>query len=97
MAHGDALRLQRGLVIHALRAQYPHPLTEVSLERQVSHLVAPGAELTSIVAYLADKGLVKTTAGQVGSVRVITHQLTADGVDIADGSTTDVGIDLGLG
>lgn len=96
MAHGDALRLQRGLVMHALRGQYPHPMTQVTLERQVSHMVVPGAELEAIVAYLVDKGWMRIHRGQIGPAHVVTYQLTADGVDIADGSTVDVGVELGL-
>lgn len=97
MSIADALRLQRGLVMHALRGQYPHPLTQVSLERQVAHLVEPGRELDGIVHYLADKGYVEVKSAKVGQVQVVTYRLTAAGVDVADGSVSDPGVDLGNG
>lgn len=93
----EARRLQRGLVLHALQAQYPHPLTQVSLERQVAHLIQAGGELDQVMGYLVEKGLVKAQAEKIGRHSVTTYRLTADGVDVADGSVQLAGVDMGVG
>ncbi len=93
----DARRLQRGLVLHALQAQYPHPLTQVSLERQVQHLVQAGGELDQVTSYLVEKGLVEARSEKIGRISVTTYRLTADGVDVADGSVALPGVDMGIG
>lgn len=89
-------RLHRGLVMHALQAQYPLPLTQTTLERQVAHFIAAEA-LPAIVHYLAELGLMEVHTERVGTIQVTTYRLTAQGYDVADGSVASPGIDMGRG
>lgn len=88
-------RLQRGLVMHALQAQWPHCLVEMSLTRQVQALIPDPRDLERALAYLQQRKLVELVEERVGERRIRTFRLTSDGVLVAEGTQADAGVDLG--
>lgn len=91
----DESRLRRGLVLQALHAQYPYPLTEAALSRQIS-VIYLGDERARArdVAYLEEKGFLQVERATVGAVTLRTFKITTAGVDVVEGSTKDAGVEL---
>lgn len=88
-------RLQRGLVMHALQAQWPHVLVEQSLQRQVQALIPEPRDLERALAYLQGRKLMELVEERVGERRIRTYRLTADGLLVAEGTSSDAGVDMG--
>src|SRR5690606_19035136 len=79
--------LRRGLVLMALHGQYPMPLTNTSLNRAVSAFYAgtePRAQ-TRDLAYLKERGLIRSENHEISGRTFQTWTLTAVGVDVVEG------------
>lgn len=93
----DVLPMQRGVILHALHAQYPLVLLERALRQQVGELVADERVFTRILAYLDDKKLIELVDREIGGVRVRAYRLTADGVDVVERRRAEAGITVTVG
>lgn len=89
-------RVRRGMLLAALNAQYPHPLTELALELQTRAFYAgdPRAMVRDL-AYLVESGYLTRAAEKLGGREFATYKITPTGIDICEGSTTDPGIEIG--
>lgn len=87
--------LRRGLVLLALKAQYPLPLTQTALDRQLGLFYAADPRaLTRDLAYLSERGFLRRDSHEVGGSVFATLCLTASGVDIVERITKDPGIEI---
>lgn len=90
--------IQRGLVLHALYEQYPMSLTTVALERRVEVFYrADPRALARDLAYLEERLLIRSEKHEVGGRTFGTVQITAAGVNVVEGTTTDPGVELSQG
>jgi len=86
----------RGLLVLALYAQFPGFFTDQALQNQVRVFYRGDQEaLVRDIAYLQRSGYLTVTEQKLGPRRIRAYELTPQGVDIAEGSTTDPGVDIG--
>lgn len=91
-------RLRRGFILHALHANYPHPLARPSLERTVSPFYQNDARaLERDLAYLEEKKLIERKGAEIGNRVVHSFAIEPAGIDIVEGSTADPGIEIAGG
>jgi hypothetical protein len=89
----DNSRQVRGLILSALHAQYPYPLTAIALDLQVRPFYAgDNRALVRDLAYLAEKKLIETETSTVGERQVAVTRITAAGIDVLEGTTKDPGV-----
>lgn len=87
--------LRRGLVLLALKAQYPLPLTRVALDRQLGPFYATDPrDLARDLAYLAERGFLRRDSHEVGGLTFATICLTAAGVDVVERIVKDPGVEI---
>lgn len=87
--------IRRGLVLHALHAQYPMALTQGALDRQVSVFYAGDSKAQARdLAYLAERELLRREQTEVGGQVVVAFRITAKGVDIVERLVTDPGVEI---
>lgn len=91
----DDLRIRRGLLVLALYDQYPHKLTEASLERQVGTFYAGDSRaLARDLNYLEELGFIRRESETIGRRTIQAFELTASGVDLAEGTTAHAGVEI---
>ena len=91
-------RLHRGLILLKLEAQYPFPTAEAALSQGIGPFYAGDQKrMTRDLEYLREKGYLTIEEQRVGSQNLRSFKITAEGVDLVQGSTTDAGIDIARG
>ena len=88
----EELRERRGLILHALHANYPNPVTRGAIDRQVMPFYTSVKELDRDIEYLADKGFLEKRETEIGERKIRNYEITPAGVDLVDGSTQDPGV-----
>jgi hypothetical protein len=90
----DNSRELRGLILSALQAQYPYPLTELALDLQILHpfYAQDHRAFARDKAYLAEKKLIEIESSKVGDRVVSVVRITAAGVDVVEGTVRDPGV-----
>jgi len=85
----------RGKLLKILVADYPNPIDSVLLRRLLDTFGMPVREeaLLSYVAYLEERGYVRTETRRGSDIRMVSA--TATGVDVVDGRVEDEGVDIG--
>lgn len=97
-ADADETRLRRGLILHALHAQFPLRLSAASLQRQVGPFYQGEAKaLERDLAYLEQKGALELHSDEVGGLTVRAFSITPAGIDLVERTTTDPGITFARG
>lgn len=92
---GAILQLRRGLVLQALHAQYPLPLMQAALDRQLGSFYDGDARAYARdLAYLKEKGLITEDRQQVADRLLVSLRLTSAGVDVVEGTVTDPGVEI---
>ncbi|MCA9640129.1 MAG: hypothetical protein KC492_05515 [Myxococcales bacterium] len=92
---GNEVQLRRGLLLLALHEQYPYPLTETALQRQVGAFYAAEPKaMARDLHYLADKGYLARVEATIAGRQVRSFQATPQGVDVAEGSVVDPGVEI---
>lgn len=91
----SATPARRGLILHALLAQYPLVLTQATLERQLQPFFTadPQAQRRDL-AYLLERGFVERDEHSVGGRTFATWRLTSKGVDLVERVTRDDGVEI---
>lgn len=93
MTKAEALKHDRirELILQSLSPSYPSPVDSVVLRRHLANFGHPVTtdDLTSYVAYLEEKDLVKTEKRGAGIILV---RITARGLDVLDERVDEVGV-----
>ena len=84
----------RLLILKILAPEYPGCVDAFILRRCLANFGYPvnSQDLTSYLAYLRERGYVKLDEKKKFDITLVS--ITADGIDIVDGSTTDPGVGL---
>ena len=85
-------RIQRGQVIRELINSYPEPKTIRQLENALSSSGVIIADISRLLAYLADKGYIGIDGENYDYNNVIA--LRAQGVDLVEGTIEDDGVEV---
>ena len=85
-------RIQRGQVIRELINSYPEPKTIRQLENALSSSGVIIADISRLLAYLADKGYIGIDGEGYDFNNIIA--LKAKGVDLMEGTVEDDGVDV---
>ena len=82
----------RKLILEALAPGYPNPLDALILRQTLATVGYPmtGESLASYLAYLEERGYV--VVEQKDDFEITLVKITADGLDVLDGRTSDVGV-----
>jgi hypothetical protein len=89
----DTSRELRGLVLSALQAQYPYPLTDLALSHQLLPFYAGDAKaFLRDRQYLREKGYIEVESSRVGDREVHAIRITAAGIDVVEGAVRDPGV-----
>lgn len=86
-------RLRRGLILHALHAQFPMALTKSSTEKQVGPFY--GGDTRSLardLAYLEESGFLEDRSSEIGDRTVHAYKITPAGMNLVEGATKDPGV-----
>lgn len=90
----------RGWIVRILQRAYPAGMETDTLWRQLTDLgyeVTRG-ELVASLAYLKEDGFIENPqfgiGGLMDGLNNEFYKLTTDGIDLAEGTTTDAGVDL---
>ncbi len=89
----------RGWIVRILQRAYPAGLEEKSLHKQLVNLdyAITRRELNANLAYLAEDGFIeKRDFGDEFKDELLntTYKLTTKGMDLAEGNTTDAGVEV---
>lgn len=89
-------KMLRGQLLRTIALFYPAP---VSVKHIKTSLLTKGmsveADVTKVVHYLQDKGYIRCTPGCIqGFEDDDTIELTAQGVDLIEGTISDPGVDM---
>lgn len=86
---------RRGLILLALNEQFPLPMMEAALHARVAPVFLGDERAWSKdLAYLEQRGFVKRTEETVMGRKLVTFALTPDGINVAEGSVTDPGVEI---
>ena len=101
MNHTDGVqvtknKMLRGQFLRTIALFYPSP---ISLKNLKTSLLSKGmtveADVAKVVSYLQDKGYIRFTQGNIhGFEDDDMIELTAQGVDLIEGTITDGGVDM---
>ena len=94
---GDPPRLRRGLILLVLLEQYPHQLARSILERHMEpayHGQEVDREFFRDLAYLEDSGYIERSQSRFGGRSVESFKITPKGIDVAERSVEDPGVEL---
>jgi hypothetical protein len=93
MTKAEALKHDRvrELILQSLSTSYPAPVDSVVLRRHLGNFGHPitDEDLTSYIAYLEEKELVRSVKRGAGIVLV---RITAKGLDVLDGRIEEFGV-----
>ncbi len=92
----ERYRRIRGLMLKLLAHQHPAPLEAKELHFLLDDLryTLSEEEIRSHLCYLAERGLVKTETRTAGRIEIEMIKITADGLNVLDKFTTDVGVNV---
>lgn len=92
----EKYRQIRGSILQLLAHQHPGPLTikEILFLLDDLGLTITEEELRSHLAYLEEKGLIKTEERTAGGITREMVRITADGLNVLDKFTKDVGVNV---
>ncbi len=91
----ERYRRIRGAILKLLAHQHPAPLDfkEVHFLLDDLGFTIREEELRSHLCYLKEKGFVKFDKRRSGGIEIEMVRITADGLNVLDGFTNDIGID----
>lgn len=90
--------MRRGVQLLALQAQYPGKLARAVLTQQLSAFIEDPKDLDRDCAYLSDKGYATWAVEHFeGGASVLMGRITAAGIDLIDGVSTDPGVHIQRG
>ncbi len=92
----ERYRRIRGAILKLLAHQHPGPLDlkEIQFLLDDLRMTIREEELQSHLCYLAEKGLVKSEHRCSGGIEIEMVRITADGLNVLDGFSPDVGVDV---
>lgn len=95
-ADPEDLRMVRGILVCLLADAYPNFMAEALLTREVPPVVVSqlGVDVAAQYAYLAEKSYIEAKTDRLGDREIRSWRLTATGLDVATGVTTDPGVDV---
>ena len=102
MARDRLISARRGVLLRTLAANYPHPLADLAFGLQTRVLYLGPAEKADQerprdLAYLVERGLIRREESKVGAAVIVTWYLTAEGLFVVEGATTDPGVEIAGG
>jgi len=93
MSDINETRLRRGLILHALHAQYPMALTKSSLEKQVGPFYEGDQRaLNRDLAYLEESRFLEDRSSDIADRTIHAYRITPAGVNLVEGATKDPGV-----
>jgi repressor of nif and glnA expression len=92
----ERYRRIRGAILKLLAHQHPGPLDAKEIHFLLDDLgfTIRGEELQSHLSYLKEKGFVKIEDRRSGGVDVQMIRITGDGLNLLDGFSKDIGVDV---
>lgn len=89
----DQLRERRGLILHALHANFPLRTMRAAIERAVMPFyVGEAAQFARDIEYLRAKGYLDVHQEHVGRSAVEAYSISPAGVDLVERTTADPGV-----
>lgn len=92
VAQVSVIPKRRGVILLTLHANYPAGVSYRLISQRYEMLADSGDDLRRDLAYLAERGFAVETAEHVRGLPVLMYRVTAAGIDLVEGVTSDPGI-----